>query len=249
MRTQSTRMRRLYELRYVLRICVLVFVVVMYFVAPQSFSVLGGLGFVRSFSWLHVLWIVWVVDMVTQLVPTKGYLALGSLKHLKSHYVPVSKPIDRDRLKRFVRKSVVDSLKVLGIWIVVISIIGSLDAVGVLGDKELLLVCVVFYVLDVTFVLFWCPFRTWILKSRCCTTCRIFNWDHMMMFSPMLFITGLYSLSLFGLAIVVLLVWEVCFVLHPERFCEDTNAALSCSNCSDKLCGQEAYQVRRIARQ
>jgi hypothetical protein len=241
MRAQPTRIRRLYEIRYAFRLLVLAFTVAMYVVAPQSFSVLTGLDFVRSFSWLHLLWVVWVVDMLSQLVPTRGYFAVGSLKHFKIHYVPFKLSVDNDRLKRFFRRGHIDSLKVLGIWIAVVAVIGALRVTRVVAFNELLLISVFFYVLDLTFVLWWCPIRSFILKNRCCTTCRIFNWDHMMMFSPLLFIPGLFSLSLFGLAVVVFLVWEVGFTLHPERFWEDTNAALRCHNCSDRLCGQEGY--------
>ena len=39
-----------------------------------------------------------------------------------------------------------------------------------------------------------------------------------------------------GLALVVLLRWEIAVALHPERFDERTNASLRCANCTDKLC-------------
>jgi len=35
----------------------------------------------------------------------------------------------------------------------------------------------------------------------------------------------------------VFVVWELCFIVHPERFCEDTNTALQCRNYTDRLCG------------
>jgi hypothetical protein len=61
-----------------------------------------------------------------------------------------------------------------------------------------------------------------------------------MMFSPLLFIRGFYPISLFGLAAVVFIVWEIRFILHPERFYEETNAALNCHNCTDRLCGDKS---------
>lgn len=240
MKAPTTRIRSLYMMRYAFRLCVLVFTIIMCFVAADSFSTLSGLAFLHDFSWLHVLWIIWVVDMVSRLVPNQRFLALGSLKHLKIHYRPAKASIDRERIKRFFRRSSIDSLKVLIAWVAAVALIGVLRAIDFLGDMHLLLISVVLYVLDLTFVLFWCPLRACILKNRCCTTCRIFNWDHLMMFSPLLFISGFYGLSLVGVALVLFLIWEVSFVLHPERFCEDTNAALRCNNCSDKLCGQHA---------
>ncbi|MBQ8537093.1 MAG: hypothetical protein IJ461_06810, partial [Clostridia bacterium] len=66
------------------------------------------------------------------------------------------------------------------------------------------------------------------MKNRCCTTCRIFNWDHLMMFSPLVFIHSFYAQSLFLLALAVFFVWEGCILLYPERFWEQTNEALRC---------------------
>ena len=107
-----------------------------------------------------------------------------------------------------------------------------------IDSKILLLLSVVFYVCDLICVLFWCPFRVWFMKNRCCTTCRIFNWDHIMMFSPLFFVPGFFTWSLCGVSIIVLAVWEISFALHPERFYEGTNEALRCSNCTDRLCGE-----------
>ena len=84
----------------------------------------------------------------------------------------------------------------------------------------------------------WCPFRTFLMKNRCCTTCRIFNWDHMMMFVPFLFVPGFYGWTLAGLAAVVTVVWGVFWRRHPERFWEGSNQALRCANCTDRLCGR-----------
>ena len=83
------------------------------------------------------------------------------------------------------------------------------------------------------------------MKNKCCTTCRIFNWDHLMMFTPMLFIKGFYSYSLILLAFGVFAVWEICVFLYPERFWENSNMALKCSECTDKLCTQYCRKLRQ----
>ena len=243
MKAKSPLLRRPYLIHFAFRLCVLGFVVAMYFLAPESFGVLVDGRFFQSFGWLHILWIIWVIDMIRQLIPTKGYLPLGSLKQFRNFYKPIKTLVERAELLPFIRKNGMDFLKVLGVWTLLVAGIGVLWWMDILREKELLLLSVVFFVLDLTFVLFWCPFRVWILKNRCCTTCRIFNWDHMMMFSPIMFIPSFYSISLFGLSMIKFLIWECCFILYPERFCEETNAALHCQNCTDKLCrsaGQRA---------
>jgi hypothetical protein len=231
-------LRKTYNMRLAVRICLLLLSIVMYFSYPQSFAVLTGFNFFHQFSWLHLLWLIWVMDMIMQLTPLKGYLALGSLKHFKSFYQPLKESIDTKKLISFAKRSQLDALKVFLVWSMIVAGIGLVWAAGLLKEKELLLLAVVFYVCDLICVLFWCPFRAWILKNRCCTTCRIFNWDHLMMFSPLFFAPGFYTGSLLIMAAAVFLMWEASFILHPQRFWEKTNAALQCRNCTDKLCAK-----------
>lgn len=123
------------------------------------------------------------------------------------------------------------------LWTALLVGIWSLRALNVLGDTGLFLCTALFYVCDLICVLIWCPFRL-LLRTRCCTTCRIFNWDHWMMFSPMLPIRGFYGLSLIAVSVAALLLWEFRVLTRPERFWEGSNAALRCSQCTDKLCGK-----------
>ena len=46
------------------------------------------------------------------------------------------------------------------------------------------------------------------------------------------------------LAILAWLVWELCFMMYPERFWDHSNAALQCSACTDKLCTQYCRKLR-----
>jgi hypothetical protein len=114
----------------------------------------------------------------------------------------------------------------------------------VIDNAFLFMVTVLFYVGDLVCVLIWCPFRL-ILHTRCCTTCRIYNWDHLMMFTPIMFIGSLYSTVLVLLALAVWVLWELCVFLYPERFWEQTNHALKCSECTDKLCSQYCQKLRK----
>ena len=130
------------------------------------------------------------------------------------------------------------------VWIALIGFLGLLKYWGILLDEHLFLVTVAFYVCDLICVLIWCPFRL-MMGNKCCTTCRIFNWDHFMMFTPMVYVKGFYSWSLLGLSIVIWAVWELCVAFHPERFWEKSNAALKCSECTDKLCIQYCQKLRK----
>lgn len=57
-----------------------------------------------------------------------------------------------------------------------------------------------------------------------------------MMFTPLFFIPGIFSWWLLGLAVVILIKWELTVWLYPERFSENTNQYLKCENCTEKLC-------------
>ena len=110
-----------------------------------------------------------------------------------------------------------------------ISGVGALYFCNVVNEICLFIISVFFYVCDLICVLIWCPFRL-IMKNKCCTTCRIFNWDHLMMFSPLIFVGGFFSISLVVIAFIAWLAWELCVMIYPERFCEMTNAALNAQN-------------------
>ena len=133
--------------------------------------------------------------------------------------------------------------KVFIIWILLIIVIGILYYFNIINKIWLFMFSVFFYVCDLICVLIWCPFRL-IMKNKCCTTCRIFNWDHLMMFSPLIFCGGFFAISLVIMSFSAWLKWELSILLYPERFSEITNVALRCSSCTDKLCTQYCQKLR-----
>ena len=185
-----------------------------------------------------------MIDMLAQLMPIQKDLSIGSLKVFRQHFRPIREKINYEALKQHIHTATKAAFWVLVLWCALIAAIGALHAGGVLTSVHLFLITVVFYVCDLICVLIWCPFRL-MMKNRCCTTCRIFNWDHLMMFSPLLFIPSFYAWSLFGMSLIVFIIWEGCILVHPERFWDKTNAALQCANCTDKLCTQYCQKLRR----
>ncbi|MBR5446919.1 MAG: hypothetical protein IKV40_00700, partial [Clostridia bacterium] len=122
------------------------------------------------------------------------------------------------------------------VWCGLNAVIGILRYFDVIDNGILVIICLFYSVCDLICILFFCPFQTWFMKNRCCTTCRIYNWDFAMMFTPLLFIPRLYTYSLLGCAVLLLIRWEVTYRIHPERFSTETNACLNCKNCEEKLC-------------
>lgn len=216
--------------------------------AIKQFEVLKGFNFFKDFSVFHILWVIWVFDMCIQIFPLKEkfrnfiHLSKGAQKLHKNHYIPSNNVVDENNLKVQIKKANKKALLILIIWCSVAFI--ACTAVVIIRNvfniqhemNSLLLIMTLFAsVFDTVCTLFWCPFRM-IQRNRCCLTCRIYNWDHMMMFTPVLTVPSFYTLSLFFLGIITMVIWEIKYKLHPERFFEYTNESLKCKNCTDKRC-------------
>ena len=237
-----SKTRKRYFIRLIGRIIIFILCLIMCF-KPKFYNILDGMNFFNKFHPLHILWIVWLVDMILQIIPIKNKVALGSQKLFKNRFKPIKKQINIKTLKKYIINTTKSAYKVFIIWVLLIIAIGILYYHGIINKVWLFMISVFFYVCDLICVLIWCPFRL-IMKNKCCTTCRIFNWDHIMMFSPLIFMGGFYSISLVVMAVLAWAIWELCVLLFPERFCEITNDALKCKNCTDKLCTQYCQKLR-----
>ena len=145
------------------------------------------------------------------------------------------------------------------VWISFNGIFGALHMMGILDDGEMLLLCSAYSVCDMICILFFCPFQTWFLKNKCCSSCRIYNWDYAMMFTPLFFVQKTYTWSLLLLSVALLARWEITFYKYPERFSENTNGYLGCQHCTERLCSHKnqlkhlwkhvaAFTERRLSR-
>lgn len=238
-----SKTRKRYVWRLAGRIVVLALCLLAWIKAPQTYDILEGMNFFRTLSPLLLLWAVWVGDMVLQIVPIKNKVPLGSQKLFANRFRPIREKINYESLRRYVISTTRAAYRVFLLWCALIAVIGLLYGGGYISPIGLFMISVFFYVCDLICVLVWCPFRL-MMRTRCCTTCRIFNWDHLMMFSPLIFLGGFYAISLVVLALAAWLVWELCVMLYPERFWEHSNAALKCSECTDKLCTQYCQKLR-----
>ena len=238
-----SKTRKRYVWRLAGRIVVLALCLLAWIKAPQTYDILEGMNFFRTLSPLHLLWAVWVGDMVLQIVPIKNKVPLGSQKLFANRFRPIREKINYESLRRYVISTTRAAYRVFLLWCALIAVIGLLYGGGYISPIGLFMISVFFYVCDLICVLVWCPFRL-MMRTRCCTTCRIFNWDHFMMFTPMVFVKGFFSISLLTVAVVILVIWELCVLLYPERFWEHSNAALKCSECTDKLCTQYCQKLR-----
>ena len=232
-----SKTRRNYMIRLICRCLVFIACAAAAMLRPELFNILDGMNFFAEISVLHLLWGTWVVDMLLQIIPVNNEVALGSQKLWGSRFRPAKDDINYEALRSYIVSSTKAAYKIFAIWSLLILLIGGLYYSGMVGRVGLFMITVFFYVCDLICVLVWCPFRL-TMKNRCCTTCRIFNWDHLMMFSPLIYLGGFFSVSLVILAFLAWLIGELCVMMYPERFWDRSNTALKCSSCTDKLCTQ-----------
>lgn len=185
------------------------------------------------------LWAVLMVMMARHLVPPKVItMALLKRKEEKLDMDPMYK---RERLLEYVQKMNARAWIVMLVWVMFNGAIGMLYLSGILKVADMFLVTTFFFLCDYICILFYCPFQSHIMHNKCCVNCRIYDWGHFMMFTPMVFIKHFFSWTLFWMALVVLIRWEIVYARHPERFWQGSNRNLRCCNCKDKSC-----QAKRI---
>jgi hypothetical protein len=72
-----SKMRKQYFVRLGMRISVFMICGLFCIYAPDVFNVLDNGNFFKEFSVLHILWGIWMIDMICQLVPMKKFVPLG----------------------------------------------------------------------------------------------------------------------------------------------------------------------------
>lgn len=178
-----------------------------------------------------VVWIWYFVEMVLRLFPT-GMESMGCEKVFKKNYHPPK--VEREPKNQSWKATFVVAV----VWFALNGAIFALHFIfpNFVDKYVLAMVALAYGVCDMICILFFCPFQTWFMKNRCCTTCRIYNWDFAMLCTPFLLIPSVYTYSLLILSLIILAKWEITYKLHPERFSERTNESLRCKNCTEKLC-------------
>ncbi|MBR5236517.1 MAG: hypothetical protein IKW06_04010 [Clostridia bacterium] len=242
-----SKTRARYFLRLFGRIVILLIGVLTYIFDKEQFDVAKGWNFFHSLSLMHLLWGIWLWDMILQLMPVKAHISIGSQKIFESLFRPIKEKINHQNLKKYIKDTTAAAYEVMVIWVALTVVLSLLHVTGIIDTGLMILISIFFYVCDLICVLIWCPFRL-IMKNKCCTTCRIFNWDHLMMFLPIVAVNSFYSWSLVVFSFIIWLIWELCVFIYPERFWENSNMALKCSECTDKLCTQYCRKLRKQAK-
>ncbi|MDD2251490.1 MAG: hypothetical protein PHQ10_00790 [Dehalococcoidales bacterium] len=182
---------------------------------------------------LIVIWLFFITEMLFRFFPSR-YESAGCQKQFGRNYVARGESVKPSHSSR--TKNLKDVLVVSIVWIALNAGVGALYFTGVIDEGALLVISLFYAVCDIICILFYCPFQSLIMKNRCCVSCRIYNWDFLMMFTPMVFIRSYYTISLFVISLVLFIRWEIAYYHHPERFSVETNPGLDCVSCSEKTC-------------
>lgn len=251
---KATAMFKGYMARLVFRACLFAVTLAAFVWDRASLDIGTRFGLADGFGLVDFVFCALLADIITKFFPN-AKIAMGSLKqygryrktpvssahaasaHAARAHVEESSEISPE-LRRVIRRDrLKEILPVTAFWIVGNAAVFTVLALtGLLSGPVLVLWTVAYALIDMVCVVLWCPLQVIFMKNRCCTTCQIFNWDAIMTVTPLLAAPCLFSGILVALAAVVMVRWEVAFALHPERFDERANAALSCRNCFDKLC-------------
>lgn len=240
----TTNKMRMYSLKFVLRLSVFGIMIVLYIRDKHTFYLYTVTPITEGMNFMHFMWAVFMCLMISHLFPTKFH-SMGAGKIKKSNFVPVSDYSESELLK-FVHNENKKSWKSMIVWLIGNAVIGLLYFLKIIGKPELLLIVGFYFISDYICILIFCPFQTFGQKDRCCVNCRIYDWGHFFMFTPMLFIKSFYSWTLFFMGVVVIIHWEYMWTKYPERFWYGSNQTLNCANCKDKTCSVKKDVTKQI---
>ncbi len=179
----------------------------------------------------HILWFLAVLVLVKRMIP-RFNVKMSSGKIFEKKFLSTGGNIDRRRqgFQKSKRKADSGALRSGLYWVLLLLVMWMWRHVGILPDVWLYVIVLFFVFMDQFCISVFCPFQ-WLMRNKCCNTCRINNWGYCMAFSPLVFIHGFWTYSIVFLALVATFQWEYLYFKYPERFYEICNANLMCKNC------------------
>lgn len=214
----------LYHVKFIVRIILLILAIIDFVKSDCKSDIIHD-----NEKLFTVIWVIFMVEMFIKLFPVK-IESIGNQKQFGRNYLPKAEGYSKLRIPYLRRASFIAT-----VWIGVNTVIGALYYLNIVNTGMMVILFLIYAVGDMVCVIFFCPFQQ-LMRNRCCTTCRIYNWDYMMMFTPLVFVKNARTASLVILALIILIRWEYAVHLHTERFSEKTNLNLSCKNCPETHC-------------
>ena len=140
---------------------------------------------------LTAVWALLILSMISRFFPSKVE-SLGCQKEFSGRFRPTG---EEKPSRQELRASNRGALLVLLSWVALNAVFYICYWKGILGARFMVCLAGFYGVCDIICILFFCPFQAWMMHNRCCTTCRIFNWDYIMMCTPLMVLRGPLILS------------------------------------------------------
>ena len=236
----SGKTRRYYVAAFLARTAAFLALVIYALAAPQAF--LEDLTGPWRWSPLTIVYLALMGSMVLRLFPSRVE-SLGCQKDFARRFRPTGKQPSQAE----VRQADLGALKVLLLWAAVNALFFLAYFQEWIGKRFLVCLAGFYGVCDIVCILFYCPFQSWLMHNRCCTVCRIYDWDFLMLCTPLLAVGGALAVSACLLSAFLFLRWEIVYRLRRERFFESSNDALRCANCQERLCRYKRAIARNIS--
>ena len=180
---------------------------------------------------LTLVWLLLMLSMLLRFFPSR-LESLGCQKEFSRRFSPTGNAVSPEEIRKADRGALWVALS----WLALNGVFWLLYFLGI-TDRRFMVCLAAFYgVCDIICILFFCPFQAWMMRNRCCTTCRIFNWDYIMICTPLMALTGPMARAACLLSVALLLRWEITYRHKKERFFESSNSNLRCSQCQEQLC-------------
>ena len=248
-----SKLMKMYLGKLIIRIIIFLIILLTYIFNKEMLESLIFIPIWKNISVYHIIWLFFMVMMILHLCPTRKWITMAIKKtsrqlflEIKDDILKTLTDVKKIKLLETVQEQDYKALIVLVIWCVFNGIFGLLYHFKIIDASFLLLLTCFYFVCDYICILFFCPFQRFIMKNKCCVNCRIFDWGHFMMFTPMIFIPSFFSWSLFFMSLIVMLRWEIIYRTRTVMFYQHTNSSLQCNNCKDKLCGIKKKKSSKI---
>ena len=125
--------RKRYIARLIGRCMILILCTVLCFTHPEQFQILDGMNFFNRISLLHILWMLWVIDTIQQIIPIKNKVPLGSQKLFSNRFRPIRDKINYESLRNYIISTTKAAYKVFILWCAFIGAIGVLYFSGIIN--------------------------------------------------------------------------------------------------------------------
>ena len=234
-------MRKKNIIQFCFKLLIVILTLIVFFIDEEALYPTRA----KPISFLGFLWLILMLDFMFQFFPFTFGIR-GDKKQFASHYQALK--VNDDEFNQNKKRNDHRATVVMIVWLLGNSVALVLYLFNIVREAHLVVLMMLYYLGDLVCVLFYCPFQDLILRSKCCTDCRIYGWGNIFIVTPMAFIFSFYSISLFVIGLALFILWEIRYHAHPERFYKATNGYLKCQGCTEKTCMKRLKIVTKFSK-